>query len=88
MTYVILSGTNFESLICRYSELSGDLRDEVQFFRTQFKAEKLEDSRKIFHKIVPEVRRMFARVEALLRLLLNYLLALVRQSVRLALCAV
>ena len=77
-TDVLLSGTNFESLICRYPELCGDLRDEVKFFRKQFKAEKLDDCRKIFHTMVPETYRMFPQVEALLRLLLNYLLALVR----------
>ena len=84
LTDVLLSGSNFESLICRYPELSRDLRDEVKFFRTQFKAEKLEDCRKICHKMVPEVRRMFPRVEVLLRLLLPH----VRQSIRFALCAV
>ncbi|XP_068205181.1 uncharacterized protein [Palaemon carinicauda] len=45
-------------------------KEQLDFFHNQFKGSTVEDCRKIFADMVPEVRRMFPQVEALLRLLL------------------
>jgi len=67
---MLLSGSFKPQIVRKYPELSDSLEQELGFFRNQFSGSSVEDYRKIFVDMVPEVRRMFPQVERLLRLLL------------------
>ena len=67
---MLLSGEYHQDLVDKYPELSHNLRNELSFFRSQFKASSVEEYRQIFKAMEPAVRRMFGEVESLLRLLL------------------
>ena len=68
---VLLSGSYNADIIKKYPEVSNSLRQKLEFFHSQFsQASSVEDYIKIFVNIVPEVRRLFAQVERLPRLLL------------------
>ena len=69
---MLLTGV-FDQEICRtYPELESSLKYELEFFWKQYSTSysSLEDCRKLFASMLPEVRRMFPQVERLLRLLL------------------
>ena len=69
---ILLRGTFCDEIVQKYPELSmHQLRNEVQFFRTQFHEASLEGYKCAFLNMAPEVRRMFPLVETLLRLLLT-----------------
>ncbi|XP_068213365.1 zinc finger MYM-type protein 1-like [Palaemon carinicauda] len=70
LSSVLLTGTHKPEIITKYPELNESLNQQLYFFHNQFKGSTVEDYRKIFADMVPEVRRMFPQVEALLRLLL------------------
>ncbi|XP_068213662.1 zinc finger MYM-type protein 1-like [Palaemon carinicauda] len=70
LSSVLLTGTHKPEIITKYPELNESLNQQLDFFHNQFKGSTVEDYRKIFADMVPEVRRMFPQVEALLRLLL------------------
>ena len=58
-------------IIKKYPEVLNSLRQELEFFHSQSsQASSVEGYRKVFVNMVPEVRRLFAQVERLLRLLL------------------
>ncbi|XP_033639835.1 uncharacterized protein LOC117300216 [Asterias rubens] len=67
---VLLTGSVQPHTIRKYPELTDSLQQQLAFFRNQFSGSSVEDYRKIFLAMVPEVRRMFPQVEQLLRLLL------------------
>ncbi|XP_068235704.1 zinc finger MYM-type protein 1-like [Palaemon carinicauda] len=70
LSSILLTGTHKPEIITKYPELNESLNQQLDFFHNQFKGSTVEDYRKIFADMVPEVRRMFPQVEALLRLLL------------------
>ncbi|XP_068246556.1 zinc finger MYM-type protein 1-like [Palaemon carinicauda] len=70
LSSVLLTGTHKPEIITKYLELNESLNQQLDFFHNQFKESTVEDYRKIFADMVPEVRRMFPQIEALLRLLL------------------
>lgn len=69
LSSVLLTGS-FKPEILKYPELNESLQQELEFFHHQFKGSSVEDYRKIFTDMVPEVRRMFPQVGTLVRLLL------------------
>ena len=70
LSSVLLTGSFQKQIISKYPELTASLEQELGFFLNQFRGSSVEEYRKIFITMVPEVRRMFPQVERLLRLLL------------------
>ena len=70
LTDMLLSGLFNPEMVKKYPELLDSLEQELSFFRNQYECTNVEEYRKTFVNMVPEVRRMFPQVECLLRLLL------------------
>ena len=70
LSAILLTGSFKPDVVRKYPELNDSLEHELAFFLHQFKGSSIEDYRKIFAEMVPEVRRMFPQVERLIRLLL------------------
>ena len=68
---ILLTGV-YNSEICKqYPELGSSLKEDFFFYKRYHSSYcSLEDCRKLFLDMVPEVRRMFPQVEKILRLLL------------------
>lgn len=70
LSEMLRSGSYKSQTVKKYPELSDALEQELAFFHNQFKGSSIDEYRKVFVNMVPEVRRMFPEVERLLRLLL------------------
>lgn len=70
---ILLEGSSIAQICTNYPEIDcSALEREIMFFRNQFANQysSMDDCRKLFSNMVPEVKRMFPQVEILLRLLL------------------
>ena len=69
---ILIKGDYAVDIVKNYPELSDKLKDEVFFFRSQFgnQYQSLDECRKLFQNLVPEVKIMFPEICNLLRLLL------------------